>query len=53
MKKMTFVQAMKDYFGTNGKDNMAFLKEMQALTSEDKEWFRANLPSVGYELTVV
>jgi len=54
MKKMTFVQAMKDYFGLlPGRDNMSFLKEMQALTSEDKDWFRENLPKVGYEITTV
>ena len=50
MKQLTSVKAMLDYFGTNGKDNMAFMKEMKALTDEDKAWFRANLPSVGYEI---
>lgn len=56
MKKMTFVTAMKDYFGARtGTDGspMAFLQEMKALTDEDKKWFRENLPKVGYEIVAV
>ena len=50
MKKMSFVTAMLDYFGKNGKDSGAFMLEMKALSDDDKKWFRANLPSVGYEI---
>lgn len=52
MKKMSFVSAMKDYFGFRpGSDSMGFLQEMKALTPEDKKWFRENLPKVGYDIT--
>jgi hypothetical protein len=53
MKKMTFVSAMRDYFGSRpGGDTTptAFLHEMKALTSEDKAWFRTQLATVGYEI---
>ena len=51
MKQMSFVAAMKDYFGLrDGQTPMDFLKEIKALTDDDKAWFRANLPSVGYEV---
>lgn len=50
-KRMTFVQAMKDYFGLRpNTTNSDFLKEMTALSSEEKAWFRENLPTVGYEI---
>jgi len=53
-KRMTFVQAMKDYFGLRaGTTNVDFMKEFQALTAEDKEWFKVQLGSVGYEIVVV
>jgi uncharacterized protein (DUF2461 family) len=52
VKKMSFAAAMKDYFGPKPGDNsMGFLQELKALTSEDKAWFRENLPLVGYEIT--
>lgn len=50
MKQMTFIAAMKDYFGSNGKTSLEFMAEIKALTSTDREWFRANLPSVGYDI---
>jgi hypothetical protein len=50
-KKLTFAAAMKDYFGYQpGKTATDFMQEIKALTPEDKAWFRANLPSVGYEI---
>jgi hypothetical protein len=49
-KRMTFVQAMKDYFGLNGKTNTDFIREMQALTTADRDEFRKLLPTVGYEI---
>ena len=51
MKKLTFIAAMKDYFGTKaGQTSVEFMKEIKELTNEDREWFRANLPKVGYEI---
>jgi hypothetical protein len=50
-KVMSFIQAMKDYFGLQeGKSNVDFLREIKALTIEDKKWFRENLPKVGYKI---
>lgn len=54
MKKMTFIQSMKDYFGLReGKTNIDFMQEIKALSDEDKAWFRAELPKVGYEIVAV
>jgi hypothetical protein len=39
-RKLSFVQAMLDYFGKNGKDTAGFMAEMKALTPEDKAEFR-------------
>jgi hypothetical protein len=50
MKQLSFVSAMLDYFGKNGKDSQAFMLEMKALTPDDRQWFRDNLPSVGYQI---
>lgn len=51
-KQMTFAAAMKDYFGFHPNQTISgFMQELKALTDEDKKWFRANLPSVGYEIT--
>ena len=59
MKAMSFVVAMKDYFNStpslyNGEPIVqtpsAFLQEMKKLNDADKAWFRAQLPSVGYEI---
>lgn len=50
-KKLSLVAALKDYFGMKPDQNaMGFMQEIKALTPEDKAWFRANLPSVGYEI---
>lgn len=49
-KRMSFVTAMLDYFGKNGKSSVEFMAEMKALTPDDRKWFEANLPSVGYEI---
>lgn len=49
MKRMTFIAAIKDYFGPNP-DGVPLLNELKALTSEDRAWFRANLATVGYEI---
>lgn len=51
MKQMTLVAALKDYFGyLPGSGAAEFLKEIKALTPQDKADFRAMLPSVGYEI---
>lgn len=52
MKKMTFVAAMRDYFGPRTKDAGPgdFLKELKALTDADKAEFRTLLAGVGYEI---
>ena len=50
-KQMTFVAAMKDYFGYLPNTAAAdFLKELKALTPEDKAEFRHLLSTVGYEI---
>ena len=50
-KQMSFVMAMKDYFGLRpNTTNVGFMQELKALSDEDKAWFRAELPKVGYEL---
>lgn len=56
-KQMTFVAAMRDYFGyktrPDGTPGTAgdFLQELKALTPEDKEYFKKNLATVGYDIT--
>lgn len=51
MKQMTFITAMKDYFGMHPNQTaMEFMQEIKALTPQDRDWFKANLPSVGYEI---
>jgi hypothetical protein len=51
IKNMTFVAAMLDFFGKNGKTTQDFMEEIKALTSADREYFRKHLPSVGYAIT--
>ncbi len=52
MKRMTFVAAIKDYFGPHP-DDVPLLNELKALTSEDRTWFKENLKTVGYEIVAV
>lgn len=55
-KQMSFAAAMKDYFGyrpmADGQTGNAasFMAELRALSDDDKAWFRAELPKVGYEV---
>jgi hypothetical protein len=50
-KEMSFVQAMKDYFGLRPETtNTHFMQELRALLPDDKQWFRDNLPKVGYTI---
>ena len=51
IKQMSYVEAMKDYFGFLPGQNMtAFFAELKALSAEDREWFKAELLSVGYQV---
>lgn len=51
MKKMSFVAAMKDYFGVRpGSTSVEFMKEIRALQGPEREFFKTNLPKVGYEI---
>lgn len=52
--KMSFPQAMRHYFGPRPDVEPSaaeFLKELKALTPEDKAELRVLLGTVGYELT--
>jgi len=50
-KKMTFMQACKDFFGLhNGQTTMEFAKEIKALTDDDRKEIRAGLEQSGYEI---
>ena len=51
MKQMTFVAAMRDFFGMKpGETLQEFMQEMKALTQEDREDFRIMLGQVGYTI---
>jgi hypothetical protein len=51
MKKMTFLTAMRDYFGSKpGQTAMEFMQEIKALSTAEREWFKQNLSTVGYEV---
>lgn len=52
MKTMTFLTAMRDYFGMKpGQTAMEFMQEIKALNTAERDWFKANLATVGYEIT--
>lgn len=44
----SFPAAMLDYFGKNGKDNVAFMGELKALSDSEKAEYREMLKSIGY-----
>lgn len=51
MKQMTFITAMKDYFGLKANQTaMDFMQEIKTLNPIEREWFRTNLATVGYEI---
>lgn len=51
MKKSTFIAAMKEYFGLkSGQTSMEFMAEIKALDATEREWFKTNLATVGYEI---
>jgi hypothetical protein len=48
---MTFITAMKDYFGLKANQTaMDFMQEIKALSASERDWFRTNLATVGYEI---
>lgn len=52
-KILSFVEAMRDYFGLKeGQTLSDFYQELKALSTEDRAWFRQELPKVGYEIKV-
>lgn len=51
MKEMSFVEAMKDYFGFLPGQNMSqFFAELKVLTPDERQWFKDNLATVGYKV---
>lgn len=44
----SFPAAMLDFFGKNGKDNVAFMGELKALSDVEKAEYREMLKGVGY-----
>ena len=51
MKCMTFVVAMREYFGyRQGTGPAEFLQELKALTEKDKNDFKAMFSAVGIEI---
>jgi hypothetical protein len=51
MKEMSFVEAMKDYFGFLPGQNMTqFFAELKVLTPVERDWFKQNLVTVGYKI---
>lgn len=51
-KQMTFVVAMKDFFGLKEGQNAAgFMAEIKALDQNDRAYFKAGLEQNGYEIT--
>jgi hypothetical protein len=50
-KKMTFMQACKDFFGLHpNQTTMQFAQEIKALTEDDRKEIRAGLEANGYEI---
>ena len=51
MKEMSFLAAMRDYFGFREGEGLAqFNQEIKALSLEERAWFRENLWKVGYKV---
>lgn len=51
MKKLTFVAAMKDYFGLlPNETNIGFMAEIKALSPDERAHFTTLLATVGYEV---
>jgi hypothetical protein len=51
VKKMSFIVAMRDYFSFGeGGTITTFMKELKALTVEDRVFFKKGLETVGYEI---
>ena len=51
MKKMGFITAIKDFFGLHpGQTLTQFGTEVKALSEAERDFFRAGLATVGYEI---
>lgn len=51
MKRMSYVAAMKDFFGLQpGQTLTQFSAELKALSDADREYFKAGLAQNGYEI---
>lgn len=51
-KPMSFSAACKDYFGVKpGQTALDFMKEVKALSADDKVEISAGLKALGYEIT--
>lgn len=48
MKRLTFSQALRAYFGARQDRN--FGEEIASLSKEDRQFFLDYLPTVGYEI---
>ena len=52
-KQMSFVEAMRDYFGLQpGQTLTSFFQELKHLSPEEREYFKQGLKQFGYELIV-
>lgn len=53
LKSMTFVAAMKDFFGYRPNTTaIDFMKEIRALDDKDRAYFKAALEASGYEIVL-
>ena len=51
MKQMTFLSAMREYFGMKPNQTaMEFMQEIKALSAAERDWFKSHLATVGYEI---
>jgi hypothetical protein len=52
MKLCSFMVACKEYFGFREGQNLSgFMAEIKELTDDDRAYFTALFPSVGYQIT--
>lgn len=52
MIQSSFTKATKEYFGYKPGQNLTdFMKEVKALTPEDRKYFVVEFRKVGYEIT--
>lgn len=52
MKKMSFIAAVREYFGfLPNQSPMQFMAEVKELTPDDRQYFIKEFAIVGYEIT--